>query len=173
MAVPFQAKDIAAERTEYGHPDVALILTFSHYYHKGLSKTQLFDSFLFMHHMDQSEAKAINSQWINIVLTDALKPVEIQSYDCVNLKDTRLFDDKLYQAFYKNMHVIYFWLTKLIYPNQAKQFPKKVTSTSWDLCKAGSVVTTGFSGTNDHDNVLPLTVKSINLDSLKETNGIQ
>ena len=64
-------------------------------------------------------------------------------------------------------------MTKLIYPIQAKQFSKKVTSTSWDLCKSGSVITTEFSGTNDLDNVLPLAVKSINLDSLKETNGIQ
>ena len=173
MAVPFQAKDVAAERTEYGHPDVALILTFSHYYHQGLSKEQLLDLFKYIRRMDESEAKAIYSQWIKIISTDALKPVEIQSYDCINLKDANLFEDKLYPAFHKNMLVIYFWLTKLIYPIQAKQFPKKVTSTSWDLCKSGSVVTTGFSGTNDLDNVLPLTVKSRNMDLLKETNGVQ
>ena len=31
MAVPFRAKDVAPERTEYGHPDMQLSLTYAHY----------------------------------------------------------------------------------------------------------------------------------------------
>jgi hypothetical protein len=38
MAVPFQAKDVPAERAEFGHPDVAIILTILSYYYSGLSK---------------------------------------------------------------------------------------------------------------------------------------
>ena len=33
MAVPFRAKDVAADRTEFGHPDVALVLTQLSYYY--------------------------------------------------------------------------------------------------------------------------------------------
>ena len=32
MAVPFRAKDIPSERAEFGHPDVAIILTCLSYY---------------------------------------------------------------------------------------------------------------------------------------------
>ncbi len=37
IAVPFRAKDISSERTEFGHPDVAIILTQITYYCQGLS----------------------------------------------------------------------------------------------------------------------------------------
>lgn len=36
MAVPFRAKDIAADRTEFGHPDVAIGLTQLSYYYSGV-----------------------------------------------------------------------------------------------------------------------------------------
>lgn len=35
MAVPFRAKGVAAEMTEYGHPDVAICLTLLSYYYSG------------------------------------------------------------------------------------------------------------------------------------------
>ncbi|CAF4557907.1 unnamed protein product, partial [Rotaria magnacalcarata] len=41
MAVPFRAKDVAAENTEFGHPDVGLVLTQISYYYSGLSDLQL------------------------------------------------------------------------------------------------------------------------------------
>ena len=41
MAVPFRAKDVVADRTEFGHPDVALVLTQLSYYYSGLSDEQM------------------------------------------------------------------------------------------------------------------------------------
>lgn len=35
MAVPFKAKDVAAEMTEFGHPDVAICFTLMSYYYSG------------------------------------------------------------------------------------------------------------------------------------------
>lgn len=35
MAVPFKAKDVAAENTEFGHPDLAICLTHLSYYYSG------------------------------------------------------------------------------------------------------------------------------------------
>lgn len=35
MAIPFKAKDVAAELTEFGHPDVAICLTILSYYYSG------------------------------------------------------------------------------------------------------------------------------------------
>ena len=36
IAVPYRAKDIPAERSEFGHPDVALLFTHLSYYYSGL-----------------------------------------------------------------------------------------------------------------------------------------
>lgn len=36
MAIPFKAKDVAAEMTEFGHPDVAICLTQLSYYYSGM-----------------------------------------------------------------------------------------------------------------------------------------
>ncbi len=41
MAVPFRAKDVAAERTEFAHADLAIVLTMLHYCRSGLSNKQL------------------------------------------------------------------------------------------------------------------------------------
>lgn len=37
MAIPFKAKDVAVEKTEFGHPDVAICLTQLSYYYSGKS----------------------------------------------------------------------------------------------------------------------------------------
>ena len=41
MAVPFRAKDVAADNTEFGHPDVAILLTQLSYYYSGLNPKQM------------------------------------------------------------------------------------------------------------------------------------
>lgn len=40
MAIPFKAKDVAAEMTEFGHPDVAICLTQLSYYYAGKGENQ-------------------------------------------------------------------------------------------------------------------------------------
>ena len=41
QAVPYRAKDVPAERAQYAHADVAIILTQLSYYYSGLSAVQL------------------------------------------------------------------------------------------------------------------------------------
>ena len=41
MAIPFRAKDIPMERTEFGHVDVAILFTLLSYYYSGLSDKQI------------------------------------------------------------------------------------------------------------------------------------
>ncbi|CAF2934843.1 unnamed protein product [Rotaria sp. Silwood2] len=42
MVIPFRAKDVAADKTEFGHPDVALVLAQLSYYYSGLKDEHLF-----------------------------------------------------------------------------------------------------------------------------------
>lgn len=41
MAIPFKAKDVAAEMTEFGHPDLAVCLTQLSYYYQGRTFTNM------------------------------------------------------------------------------------------------------------------------------------
>eukprot|EP00925_Amoebophrya_sp_RCC4383_P013688 GSA25T00011908001.1 len=45
MAVPYTAKDVAAPRTEFQQPDLAIALTFMTYYQDGLSRENLREVF--------------------------------------------------------------------------------------------------------------------------------
>ncbi|CAD7943082.1 unnamed protein product [Amoebophrya sp. A25] len=251
MAVPFRAKDVASDRTEFGHPDIAVLLTIAHYYQSGLSKAQLGDVFSCLEErITESEAKALYREWAEscpakhlylmgnaaaaggggggggglgsgtveaaqdhqllppsgsplpvsgdgtTATTTATQQTNLMKFESVNLSDVEMFENNLFPAFSKHMDVVNFWLFRMILPTQAKQFPQKVVSTPWDLCRQpehiysttdskGSsgtssntyhlnrAVTTGFSGTDDLQYVLPLTIKQKNLPSLEMTNGIQ
>lgn len=43
MAVPYEACDLPSQRSEYKHPDTAIVLTLLSYYQVGLSKAALCD----------------------------------------------------------------------------------------------------------------------------------
>ena len=178
MAVPYRAKDVAAERTEFGHPDVALSLTFAHYYQAGLERNQLRDVFERLKRMSDSDAKAEYSNWVGS--GQMTKEMEgFASYEGVNIEDSAFFETRLFPIFRNNMRVIRFWLVKIVLPVQAKQFPKKLSSTAPELCrspqlgKRWTAVTTGFSGTDDLSLLLSPTIVQANLQSLKKTNGVQ
>ena len=63
MAVPFRAKDVASDRTEFGHPDVALILTHLSYYFSGLNDQQLLECFDCL--SKENDPALIYDQWIS------------------------------------------------------------------------------------------------------------
>ena len=44
MAVPFRAKDVAADNTECGHPDIAIVLTQLSYYNSDFKSIEIFFS---------------------------------------------------------------------------------------------------------------------------------
>jgi hypothetical protein len=53
-----------------------------------------------------------------------------------------------------------------------KEFPHKLSASGWDLGRVKSFPATGFSGTNDSQHVLPLTVKQLDLPDQKHTNTL-
>jgi hypothetical protein len=177
MAVPYRAKDNAPERTEFGHPDIALSLTFSHYFQAGLQKSQLRDVFERLDRMSESDTNAEYNSWTKGLSASVTKG--ISSFEGVNIEDMTLFSTKLYPLFRKHMRVIRFWLFRCVLPVQAKQFPMKLLSTAPELCRSSQLcnnwnaVTRGFSGTDDLSLLLPPTIIQKNLEELKMTNGLQ
>lgn len=53
-----------------------------------------------------------------------------------------------------------------------KEFPHKLSASGWDIGNCKVLPTTGFSGTNDSREVLPLFVEQIDLPAQKHTNAL-
>ncbi|KAK7447753.1 hypothetical protein VKT23_014011 [Stygiomarasmius scandens] len=149
LAVPYRAKDVPSLRAEFGHPDVAICLTCLSYYYGGLDLVQL-DSCLEIL-MKSDNPTAEYAEWARGV------PEVPQDVNGVNLKDSvqRL---KLTRGLSRNRTVINFYLSQVVFPKYAKEFPEKLTTCGWDLAEIKKNVTTGFSGTKDSQWLLPSTI---------------
>lgn len=53
-----------------------------------------------------------------------------------------------------------------------KEFPHKLSASGWDIGQTKTHPTTGFSGTNDSQHILPLSVKHLDLEEQKHTNAL-
>ncbi|XP_065673116.1 uncharacterized protein LOC124819357 isoform X2 [Hydra vulgaris] len=174
MAVPYRAKDVASERTEFGHPDMAIILTQISYYMSGLSKNQLDEVFVNLEKCTHKEVQY--EQWITSIGIDNV-PNDLRELNGVNL-DSIEQKEKLYSILSYSMSVINFWLNQVVYPREAKQFPYKISTSAWDLCLKkyhGSKYknyTTGFSGTNELQLLFPLNIRQKDLPKILGTNAM-
>lgn len=142
MAVPFRAKDVAAERAEFGHPDVAIVLTLLSYYYSGLSDDQLEDTFtrLFKLTFPEDEYQS----WISLLSPTTPGLTSIKKLSGINLRDYRQKYTVVFPALKRNMATINFWLGKAVFPVDSKQFGSKIGCSAWDLCRDTTHPTTGF-----------------------------
>ena len=171
MAVPFRAKDVPTERTEFGHPDVALVLTQLSYYYSGLDEHQLMECFLRLSE-EESNPQTIYEQWISYEDQYQLDS-SIRQWISVNLKDYQQRTKYLFPTFRYNMLVIDYFLNYFVYPREAKQYPQKLISSAWDLSSPiRSKIITGFSGTNDTQLLLPIHIQQNDLPELQKTDAL-
>ncbi|CAL8123849.1 unnamed protein product [Orchesella dallaii] len=167
MAVPFRAKDFAAERTEFGHPDLAIVLTHLSYYYSGLSDAQLHECLNIL--KSRPEAETIYASWLQKMSADKI-PNFLTSYSSLNLHD-HYQSTHLFEMLRKHKSVIDFWLSHKVFPKESKQFPGKIVMTAWDLCdERNKNPISGFSGTNDSSLLLPLPISQQDLLQLQDTN---
>lgn len=154
LAVPFRAKDVPAPRAEFSHPDVAITLTCLSYYYTGLNDSQLRDCFKIL--IQLSNPVVQYEGWIQ-GLGDAV-PETLRKLNGINLLDNEECANTVFPLFRFNKSVIDFYLSHAIFPKEAKEFPYKLSSSGWDIAQAKTHPTTGFSGTNDNRDLLPLSV---------------
>lgn len=134
----------------------------------GLTDKQLLRVFQLLE-MNENAAE-IYEKWISSV-PDELVESSIRTYSGVNLKDPNQRDQLLFPLFRFNMHVIDNWLSIDVFPREAKTFENKLICTAWDLCSDHMQHrVTGFSGTNDTKNILPLPIAQNDLAELEKTN---
>ncbi|KAF8956269.1 hypothetical protein BDZ97DRAFT_1925661 [Flammula alnicola] len=135
LAVPYRAKDMPSLRSEFGHPDVAVCLTCLSYYYGGLTLSQVRECFDLLIKLDNP-------------------PLLIG----VNTKDVQTFTSDVVPIFQHNQAVVNFFLSQVVFPKEAKEFPSKLGTSGWDLAEHKPNFTTGFSGTNDNSDLLPTSI---------------
>lgn len=134
----------------------------------GLTDEQLLKVFDILE--NTSDAPPIYEKWIRSIPAQLIDS-SVKSYTGVNLDDPYQRDVILFPLLRFNMHAIDFWLSNVVFPHEMKIFDNKLTCTAWDLCSDHfEHLVTGFSGTNDTKNMLPLPIAQNDLAKLQKTN---
>ncbi|GIJ92739.1 hypothetical protein Asppvi_002017 [Aspergillus pseudoviridinutans] len=169
MAVPFRAKGVPSENAEFGHPDVAIVLTCLSYYYHGLSQDQVRQCFKLL--AKENDPAAEYQLWIT--RGHSSLPRGLRDITGVNLEDARAFREVLYPHLQFQKHMIDFYLSRVVFPKEAKEFPHKLSTSAWDLpSRPHQPLTTGFSGTNDNRSLLPRSTPQRDLPHLLHTNAM-
>ncbi|KAI8930715.1 hypothetical protein NX059_012324 [Plenodomus lindquistii] len=167
LAVPYRYKDGPSARAEFSHPDVLITLTLLSHYYSGLNDQQLFDTF---RHLLKSDRAAIEyDAWVRT--GDPTIPEAFKNLSGVNIRDRTLCIQQLFPYVRFSRACINFFLSRLVFPKEVRQFEKKISASAWNL-GANMRSTTGFSGTSDTQHLLPLAIKHLDLESQRHTNAL-
>ena len=140
LAVPYRAKDVPAPNTQFGHPDLTIILTCLSYYYAGLSEEQLRVSFEML--LDQDDPSTEYALWVKDYDRDSI-PDSIRKLSEINLRSSEQWDKVIFPLFTRNQAAIDFYLSRVVFPREAKEFPWKLTGSSWDLGEKREKLITG------------------------------
>ncbi|KAI9459074.1 hypothetical protein HD554DRAFT_1685585 [Boletus coccyginus] len=168
LAVPYRAKDVPAPNTQFGHPDLTIILTCLSYYYTGLSKEQLRIAFEIL--LDQDDPSMEYALWVKGYDSETL-PDSLRELGEINLESSEKWDNVIYPLFSRIQATIDLYLSQVVFPKEAKEFPWKISGSSWDLAEKREKLITGFSGTNDSRWLLPMSIAQHDLDHQKGTNA--
>lgn len=167
LAVPYRAKDNPSPRSEFSHPDVIIMLTTLSYYYGGLGKDDLATAFDHLTRSDQADT--VFQAWVK----DAHDmPAAFSQLQGINLRDKHQFAVELFPCLRFDKATIDYFLANIVFPKEMKEFPHKLSASGWDIGNCKVLPTTGFSGTNDSREVLPLFVEQIDLPAQKHTNAL-
>lgn len=167
LAVPYRAKDSPSLRSEFSHPDVVITLTSLCYYYEGLRDEDMFTAF--GHLMSSDQADIEYQTWVKCA-PDV--PLAFRQLPGVNLKDRMQCVTHVFPALRFSKAATDYFLSHIVFPKEMKQYPHKLSASGWDIGKKKTLVTTGFSGTNDSRRLLPLFVKQLDLEQQTHTNAL-
>jgi hypothetical protein len=168
VAVPYRAKGCPSRAAEYGHADAMILLTCISYYNAGLTENQLQTCFNML-----SKSTDPSLEYLTWSRGCLCFPPSFLSLHGVNLDDNHQFIRDLFPHLRYNKTIIDFYLSNVVFPIHCKEFPKKLSTSAWDIpAETGCPPTTGFSGTNDSKYLLPLSIDQEDLLSLRHTNAM-
>ena len=179
ISVPFTAKGVPSEQSEWGHADVAILFTCLSFYYAGINILQLRQC---LEHLLKSDDPVTEyDRWTS---TNESLPPSLKVWNAINVDDEGQLKE-IWIALRYSVSVIDYYLNNFVFPRNAKQFRVKLQSNGWDipLCPneqpakgmqinaTRKSLTTGFSGTNDNRTMLPLNIKQADLAGLSHTNA--
>lgn len=168
MSIPYIGAMSPSERSEFSHPDLAILFTQRAWYERGLSRTELIEAFTTLTASGNLTTQTnVYSGWYNLLGRTESSEDCFAKIDLTNeVQVARLM--KLYS---RNMKTIDYYLNQCVYPKQTMIFPAKLAASPYDLVSGKHVC--GFSGTNDSSLLLPVLVKQEESESpvLRATNG--
>lgn len=153
--------------SEFSHPDVAILLTCLSYYYYGLSDTQIQEAFERLYKQDNPVLEY--DKWVTI--GGASIPVTLRQLIGLNTKDSQTFINDIAPVFRRNKATVDFYLAKVVFPKDAKEFPTRLGTCGWDLAERKPNLTTGFSGTNDNRDLLPTSINQNDMKGQRLTNA--
>ncbi|KIK90485.1 hypothetical protein PAXRUDRAFT_14327 [Paxillus rubicundulus Ve08.2h10] len=168
LAVPYRAKDSPAPRAEFGHPDVAVMLTCLSYYYNCLTEEQLMSCFKIL--LKQRNPALEYESWITDLAPHDV-PRNLWHVNGINIKSSEQWKQCLVPLFASNKTVVDFYLSRVVFPKETKEFPTKLSCSGWDLAEEKVRITTGFSGTNDGRYLLPTSITQRDHDHQLATNA--
>jgi len=166
LAVPYRAKDNPATRPEFSHPDTTIVLTCLSYYYGGLSNEQLHTALEKLLLSDHAQEEF--ERWVQ----DAPElPFAFRQLTGINLSDPAQCSRMVFPPLRFAKGVIDFYMSRIVFPKEMKEFPHKLSSSGWDIARTKVHPTTGFSGTNDSRYILPLSIEQRDLPAQLHTNA--
>ena len=140
LAIPYRAKDVPAPDTQFGHPDITILLTYLSYYYTGLSEKQLRMTFETL--LNQDDPAAEYAVWVQDCGSSSL-PSSLQNLREFNLGSSEQWDHHLFPIFAYNQAAINFYLSHFVFPKEAIEYPQKLVASSWDLAEKRELLITG------------------------------
>ncbi|KAM3489888.1 hypothetical protein MY3957_006831 [Beauveria namnaoensis] len=166
LAVPFSAKDVPKPRAEFSNADVVILFTQLSYYHSGLHEQHVRD--LIEHMLTSDDGHDVYGLWFK----NSRMPVQLQILKAVNLQDDKQFHELFFPNIRYSIKAINHFLSRLVFPTELGAFSQHMAASGWDLAEVTAHSTTGFSGTTDLCELLPLDMKQLNLPTQAHTNAL-
>jgi len=98
-------------------------------------------------------------------------PAELSQLKGVKMEEKTQVDGFLVPLFSRNKGTVDFYLSQVVFPWAAREFPSKLPTSAWDLVEDKKNVITGFSGTNDNRYLLPTSITQEDPDFVLGTNA--
>src|ERR1700689_3525907 len=144
-----------------------LVLTCLSYYYGGLTNDQLDTTFYHLSTTDNPDLRY--EDWIKGTLHNI--PESLHNLRGLNLDDAEKKHGYIFPLLRYNKAVVDFYLSECVFPKEAKEFEHKLTTNAWDLTHEKTRLITGFSGTNDHSYLLPLSIRQLDAEMQRHTNA--
>lgn len=134
IAVPYLGKGVSSMNSEFGHPDVSILLTCLTYYYSGLTKNQMLQSLIKLLSFD--DPALVYDTWVTAC---GDLPASLRSWTSINVDDSTQVEI-LWGYLAYTMDVVDHYLNYFVFPKEAKQFEKKLVSNALDLVLTGTIL---------------------------------